>query len=100
MNERTNAYNFYMCRHQVQAAMTLLKAFATTSTSYHLVVGYFALTTSAVFYVLLLGEGVVFCTLLVQVISLITRLKSRLLQPPWTVSELDHDILSDNSYSH
>ena len=86
----------------MQAAMTLLKAFATTSTSYHLVVGYFALTTSAVFYVLLSGEeGVVFSTLLLmQVISLITRLKSRLLQPPWTVSELDHDILSDNSYSH
>ena len=81
--------------------MTLLKAFATTSTSYHLVVGYFALTTSGVFYVLLSGEeGVVFYTLLVQVISLITRLKSRLLQPLWTVSELDHDILSDSSYSH
>ena len=55
--------------------------------------------TSAVFYVLLSGEeGVVFYTLLLmQVISLIKRLKSRLLLPLWTVSELDRDILSDNS---
>ena len=83
----------------MQAAMTSFKSFC-----HHIYVlplsRYFALTTSAVFYVLLSGKGVVFYTLLVQVISLITRLKSRLLQPLWTVSELDRDILSDSSYSH
>ena len=83
----------------MQAAMTLLKALATTSTSHHLVVTLHLLPQrfSTSYF-----RGRVWFSLhsLWQVISLITRLKSRLLQPLWTVSELDHDILSDSSYSH